>query len=172
MPRTPRIPVGRRIRSRWERRDRVRLQSIGWTLIELLLAIAIGGVLMAIVIPTIGDARESRRVAQAIADIRTIESEISSYVLTTRRPPADLAEIGWDRIVDPWGRPYRYLRFDGLQWVLRARVDRFDVPINSTYDLYSVGRDGASGLALQLPSSWDDVIRANDGVYVGLASEF
>lgn len=146
--------------------------SIGWTLIEIALALAIGGVLMAIVVPAYADAREARRVAQAIADIRTIEAEIASHALVTRRPPADLAEIGWDRMLDPWGRPYRYLRFDGLQWVTSARVDRFDVPINSTYDLYSVGEDGASALSLQLPASWDDVIRANDGAYVGLASRF
>ena len=83
-----------------------------------------------------------------------------------------IGEIGWSRTLDPWGRACRYLRFDGLQWLLRARVDRFDIPINSTYDLYSVGRDGRSALSLQLPASRDDVIRANDGAYVGPGGEF
>lgn len=146
--------------------------SWGWTLIELLLACAILGVLMAILTGAYGGSREKRRVVQAIVDIRTIEAEIESYALAARRPPASLAEIGWDRQLDPWGRPYRYLRFEGVAWAGQARVDRFDVPINSTYDLYSVGPDGTSALSLQLPESWDDVIRANDGAYVGLASRF
>ena len=144
----------------------------GWTLIELVLACSIVGTLAAIAVYAQGDMREKRRVTQAIVDIRTIEADIASFALTARRPPASLSEIGWDRQLDPWGNPYRYLRFDGLDWAARARVDRFDIPINSTYDLYSMGRDGASVLSLQLPQSWDDVIRANDGAYVGLASRF
>lgn len=148
------------------------VKAVGWTLIEILLAVSIMGVLMAIALPAYDDARERRRITQAVADIRTMEALISSFAMTTRRPPANLAEIGWQLVQDPWGRTYRYLRFDGLDWAARARVDRFDVPINSTYDLYSVGRDGRTALSLQLPPSRDDVIRANDGAYVGLAGEY
>jgi general secretion pathway protein G len=53
-----------------------------------------------------------------------------------------------------------------------ARKDRFLVPINSTYDLYSVGADGKSTGPLTASISHDDVIRANDGGYVGLASGY
>ncbi len=148
------------------------LAAIGWTLIELVLALAIVGVVASIVLPAVSDAAEKRRIGEAIADIRTMEAEITARVLATRAPPADLSEIGWAGRLDPWGNPYRYLRFEGIDWVAEARVDRFDVPINSTYDLYSAGRDGQSALSLQLPQSWDDVIRANDGAYVGLASRF
>lgn len=50
-----------------------------------------------------------------------------------------------------------------------ARKDRFLVPINSTYDLYSMGADGRSALPLTAQHSHDDIIRANDGTYIGLA---
>ena len=50
-----------------------------------------------------------------------------------------------------------------------ARKDRFLVPINSTYDLYSMGADGKSVLPLTATYSHDDIIRANDGTYIGLA---
>jgi len=46
------------------------------------------------------------------------------------------------------------------------------VPINSDFDLYSMGKDGRSVAPLTAKDSRDDIVRANDGGYVGLASEF
>lgn len=54
----------------------------------------------------------------------------------------------------------------------KPRKDRFLVPINSDYDLYSKGRDGQSVAPLTAQQSHDDVIRANDGAFVGLAVDF
>jgi general secretion pathway protein G len=45
-------------------------------------------------------------------------------------------------------------------------------PINSDYDLYSIGKDGESVAPLTAKKSWDDVIRAADGAYIGLAKGF
>ncbi|MSR24620.1 MAG: hypothetical protein EXR96_05970 [Nitrospiraceae bacterium] len=52
------------------------------------------------------------------------------------------------------------------------RKDRFLVPINSDYDLYSMGPDGQSSQPLTVPVSMDDIIHASDGAYVGLAENF
>jgi general secretion pathway protein G len=46
------------------------------------------------------------------------------------------------------------------------------VPLNSDFDLYSKGRDGKSKPNLAAKVSYDDIIRANDGEYVGIASEY
>ena len=54
----------------------------------------------------------------------------------------------------------------------KPRKDRFLHPINSDYDLYSMGKDGESVEPLTAKKSHDDVIRANDGGFVGLAAEF
>ncbi len=54
----------------------------------------------------------------------------------------------------------------------QVRKDRFLVPINSDYDLYSRGKDGRSVPPLTAQQSRDDIIRANDGGFIGLASEF
>ena len=54
----------------------------------------------------------------------------------------------------------------------QPRKDRFLHPINSDYDLYSMGKDGQSMEPLTAQKSHDDVIRANDGSFVGLAVEF
>jgi general secretion pathway protein G len=46
------------------------------------------------------------------------------------------------------------------------------VPINSDYDLFSVGLDGSSLAALTAIVSKDDIIRANDGGFIGLAANY
>lgn len=50
------------------------------------------------------------------------------------------------------------------------RKDRFLVPINTWFDLYSMGPDGKSAAPLTAAASRDDVIVANDGDFIGLAS--
>ena len=52
------------------------------------------------------------------------------------------------------------------------RKDRFLVPINTDFDLYSMGRDGQSVAPLTAAKSRDDVVRAANGAYIGLASNF
>jgi general secretion pathway protein G len=54
----------------------------------------------------------------------------------------------------------------------QARKDRNLVPINSDYDLYSVGPDGRSVPPLTAHHSQDDIVRARNGAYIGPASEF
>lgn len=55
---------------------------------------------------------------------------------------------------------------------LHPRKDRFLVPINSDFDLYSMGKDRETVAPLTAKKSHDDIVRANDGAFVGLASEF
>jgi general secretion pathway protein G len=45
----------------------------------------------------------------------------------------------------------------------------FLVPINTNYDLYNMGPDGRSGTPLTANHSRDDIIRANNGEYIGPA---
>lgn len=53
-----------------------------------------------------------------------------------------------------------------------VRKDRNLVPINSFFDLYSMGKDGQSRPPLTAPVSQDDVIYANDGAFIGLAEDY
>ena len=52
------------------------------------------------------------------------------------------------------------------------RKDRSLVPLNSTYDLYSMGKDGQSQPPLTAKASRDDIIRANDGSFYGIAEDY
>ena len=54
----------------------------------------------------------------------------------------------------------------------KPRKDHFLVPVNSDFDLYSMGADGNSQAPFTAEASYDDIVRADDGRYVGLVSEF
>jgi general secretion pathway protein G len=138
------------------------------------ITVALIATLVAIAAPLYADVTERARVAKAIADVRVLESEIAAFEERTGRLPLDLAEIGRATLRDPWGGGYQYLNFAtaGPGWRGQARKDRFLVPLNSTYDLYSLGKDGKSQTPLTAKASQDDVVRANDGGYVGLASSY
>jgi general secretion pathway protein G len=132
-----------------------------------MLVMVILGTLALIAIPRLQATIYQARVARAIGDIRTLETDIDGRDSL----PATLAEIGRDAMLDPWGRPYVYAPLSG-HGAGGARKDRFLVPLNSTYDLYSKGKDGATSPPLTAAQSRDDVVRAADGAYIGLASKF
>jgi len=52
------------------------------------------------------------------------------------------------------------------------RKDNSMIPVNSDYDLYSPGTDGRSEASFTAAPSRDDVVRAKDGAYIGLASQY
>lgn len=144
----------------------------GLTLIELMLAITVIGALATLGVPAYTSYMEQARVAQAEKDLTSIEARISLYEAVNNALPTSLAEIGEDSVIDPWGHPYQYLDFTGLKVKAQMRKDRNLVPINSDYDLYSIGQDGSSLPPLLAPVSRDDVIRANNGGFVGLATDY
>ena len=88
--------------------------------------------------------------------------------------PVSLNDINRGGILDPWGRTYEYLNFAaaGPSWKGKARKEFGVVPLNTDYDLYSLGKDGNSATPLTASMSRDDVIRANNGGYIGLASDY
>lgn len=51
------------------------------------------------------------------------------------------------------------------------RRDGFSLPINTDYDLFSIGPDGLSAISTGSQFSLDDVIRARNGNFFGLASD-
>jgi general secretion pathway protein G len=169
---TPRPEAGRafdlrRVR-RWVRSRRSRR---GLTLIELLIVLAVIGILSSIAVVFYYNFTYPAQIARAVADIAVVSSEISTFETMNERLPNDLAEIGRAAFRDPWGNPYRYLNFS-LGAVGQQRKDHALVPINTDFDLYSMGRDGASQPPLTSSASRDDIVRASDGQYIGLASGY
>jgi general secretion pathway protein G len=146
--------------------------SSGFTLLELMFAVAVAVVLTAVAVPTYRGYVDSSRTSAAISDIAGIHLAIERYVTANYEPPPDLATVGMAGKLDPWGRPYVYLSFAGLKGKGPMRKDKNLVPINSQYDLYSPGPDGESVPPLTAKQSQDDIILANDGGYIGLACDY
>jgi general secretion pathway protein G len=145
------------------------------TLVELLIAIAILGTLSAIAVPIYNNYIDEARNSAAIADIRAIEGGILRFQIERGRPPDPLAEAGLPTKFDPWGNPYQYTRIAGLsknERDAKCRWNKFEKPLNLDFDLYSMGKDGKTKPKITSKDSHDDIIRANGGAYVGLASEY
>jgi general secretion pathway protein G len=148
-------------------------RSQGFTLIEIMMVGAIVALLALVAVPAYQEQVLRARVGDATADIKQIEHAIERY--KTRfagQLPADPADFELDDVIDPWGNPYQYLSFAGLKGKGAMRKDHNLVPINTDYDLYSLGPDGASQPPLTASTSQDDVVRASNGRYVGLAKEY
>jgi general secretion pathway protein G len=77
-------------------------------------------------------------------------------------------------MLDPWGRPFQYLNIanSGNKAKGHQRKDKFLVPVNSDFDLYSLGEDGVSSPPFTAKGSRDDIVRANNGAYIGLAENY
>lgn len=144
----------------------------GFTLIELLIVVGIILTIAAIAVPKFLAAVGQAKVAAAVGGIGAMETDIGWYQTTYGVLPNTLSDIGRANFLDPWGTPYEYLNHSTVKGNGKVRKDRFLVPLNSDYDLYSDGEDGQSVSPLTAKSSQDDIIRASNGAYVGLASQF
>ena len=164
-------------------RRKTKWRRIGWTLIEMMMAISIMGMLAAIAMPSFKSTVYQAQIGRAIGDISTLQVDIASYEAKGNGLPETLGDIGRAGLLDPWGNPYQYLNFHldgagggggkgGGSHPPGARKDRFLVPINSFYDLYSMGRDGKTASALTAATAKDDIVRANDGGFIGLGAKY
>jgi general secretion pathway protein G len=144
----------------------------GFTLIELMVVVAIISTLSAIAIPAYSRYVEKAKITKAIAEIKILSQEISAFAADGGPLPNTLNDIGRAGLLDPWGNPYQYLNYATVHGNGPIRKDRSLHPLNSDYDLYSMGKDGKSQPPITAHNSQDDVIRASDGRFIGLASNY
>ncbi len=96
---------------------------------------------------------------------------VESYYQANDIYPNSLTDVNMNLVLDPWGLAYEYLNLAGAP-LGQMRKDQALVPINSDYDLYSKGLDGASVAPLTAAASRDDIVRANNGSFIGIASDY
>jgi general secretion pathway protein G len=144
----------------------------GFTLIELMIVIAIIGTLAAIALPNYLNSRERAKITKAIADIRVFESAAYAYMVDHNRFPDTLIEAGLGNPVDPWGNMYVYYPIDNVPKGVKVRKDKSLHPVNTDFDLYSLGADGKSVAPFTAKASQDDIVRANNGAFIGLVENY
>ena len=123
-------------------------QPHGFTLIELMVVLAIIGILAALVVPNVLQRADDARITAARTDIGNLMQALKLYRLDNQRypsaeqglqalvapPSAGPAPLNWKPYIDklpndPWGKPYQYMN-PGLK---------------GEVDVLSLGADGQVG---------------------------
>ena len=144
----------------------------GFSLIEAMIALATVGLLAVVAVPLLAQYAERARVVRAVVDIGDMSAVIKQWALDNRGLPETLDAVGLGARLDPWGHPYRYQELETQKGKGKSRKDKKLNPLNTDFDLYSIGRDGDTVLPLPPPVSHDDVVRARDGRFIGLGKDF
>lgn len=148
---------------------------LGFTLLEIMIGVAILAVLAAIAIPNYIGYKERARLNDTIAEIKEMGYRIDLYAMENDVYPPDLATVNLDDREDKWGNKYEYFRmeYDSKGKLLPgSRKDKNLHPLNTDYDLYSKGPDGKTNLPLTAAASHDDIVRGNNGSFVGWGKDY
>ncbi len=130
----------------------------GFTLIELMIVIAIIGVLAAIAIPNFNSARKKARQKACVANIKMLENALEMYDMDT--PPGSGSPLSCTSVVKAAAATdYGSILQKG------GYVQRLPkCPTRNNFAAYSVGREGASiGYALFVECSVHGTISAQKG---------
>ena len=148
-------------------------RASGFTLLELIFAVAVAGVLAVLAIGQFAQYIDRSKSNVAMADISIMSAEIERYRSRNgNRLPDGLSDIGRSTFLDPWKHAYVYTKLEGTKGKGSARKDHKLNPINSDFDLFSAGKNGVYKSQISQKDSVDDVIRARDGSFIGLAADF
>jgi general secretion pathway protein G len=147
----------------------------GFTLLELMTATIVVALLVSIAVPTYFARVDRLKVDQAKRELLELAAAIERYrTVNSFRLPDSLADLKNVPTLDPWNNAYQYLNFDSDDPGVKGKIrkDHNLHPLNSEFDLYSMGADGDSAAPLTSKKSQDDVLWARDGTFVGLGSDF
>lgn len=146
----------------------------GMGLLDLIITVVVFSLFVALAVPAYTNFANRGRVAGAIGDVGSLALAIERFSVNNNdRLPNTLDELPMDVPLDPWGNEYQYLNIrvagpgnGGL------RKDGNLNPLNTDFDLFSLGADGESAGPLSAQKSRDDIVRANNGAYIGLGEDY
>ncbi len=136
--------------------------------------VAVVCLLAAIGLPSYARIIQKQKIDAAKADLAMLGMLIEKYRMNSFDLPMSLADLGRADLRDPWGHPYQYLNFEAPIPGIKGKIrkDHNLHPINSEFDLYSMGPDGQSRAPLTAKASRDDILFARDGSFIGPAEDF
>lgn len=144
----------------------------GYSILEILITIAILAILISIAIPGYENYRDKEDYTQAKTDILEIQAIIDRFYIENNRFPENLLEINQHIRRDPWGNAYYYTNITSVKNKGSVRKDKNLTPVNSDYDLYSAGKDRRTSLPFTAKAALDDIVRCNNGSYIGFAGDY
>jgi type II secretion system protein G len=124
----------------------LRRKEGGFTLIELMIVIAIIGLLIAIVIPDLLKTREMSEVESCKASLRGVQSALELYYTHYKYYPEDMKSLitegylGEKSDLDPWSKAFEYLPVKGT-----GTADVSGSTGTKTASNYLLGSDGPDG---------------------------
>jgi prepilin-type N-terminal cleavage/methylation domain-containing protein len=135
----------------------------GFTLVELILVLALIGILATMSVPLYNNYTDKAKNAAAISDIGVLSNEITAFSLDHNyAKPLNLGEIGRDKLHDPWKRNYEYRSIGVLK-------DEYGVLLNgNSFDVFSKGKNGDTADVGGVPETKDDIARMGNGNSVGM----
>ena len=147
----------------------------GFTLLEILIVCAIVATLAGIAVPTYTNILKKLKAQEGSSELEDISKQVLLFEMEHGHLPETLAEAGITTL-DPWGNPYQYIPIRGKPLTgagkVKPRKDKFLHPLNSDFDLWSMGPDGQTALPLTAAASHDDLIRAGNGSFIGTAENY
>ncbi|MBU6269991.1 MAG: prepilin-type N-terminal cleavage/methylation domain-containing protein [Betaproteobacteria bacterium] len=152
-------------------RRRARLRELGYTMLEVMVAVGIVAVIATFAVRAYDRYLDRTKAATAVSDILELSNRIKSFELNNRRLPESLDEIGRGGVADPWGRPYQYFNLEVEKGNGQARQRKNLKPLNTDYDLYSIGPDGQTAVRISDDTALDDVVRGLNGRFTGFARD-
>ena len=153
-----------------DKKTESRLHTFEWVVVA-----AIFITFLFIAIPTIREYRYNSRVIAAISQMIQIEDNILYYKQRFNRLPTSLDALDLGQLKDPWGNVFQYRLLSNTPVAAErhpSRKGQFQLSLNDDYDLFSMGPDGKTAESLLHDGGRDDIIRANNGAFIGLASEY
>lgn len=145
----------------------------GVSIVELMVALAILALLMMIAVPAYDKYLDERDYTQAKSDIVDIQTRIDRFYVNQNRFPNTLEEVNAHTMRDPWNNLYLYHNMaTGTGNSNKPRKDKKLKPVNSDYDLYTMGKDRQTAAPFTSGKSRDDIVRCNNGQFIGFAEDY